>query len=63
MKVNCYLTHNAPPDFGPFWAPETLRAIAEQLCQIADTGEVSNERLTITFTFEEPLPGLPTGTA
>lgn len=59
MKVSVFLTHSAPTDFGPFWVPETLRAIADQLCQIADTGEVSNERLTITFTFEEPLPGLP----
>lgn len=58
-KVNIYLTHSAPPDFGDFWTPETLRAIANQLLDIADTGETSNERLTITFTFDNLLPGLP----
>lgn len=51
--VKVFLTHTAPDDFGGFWRPETLRAIAEQLCQIADSGEVSNDRLTITFTFED----------
>lgn len=59
MKVNVYLTHSAPADFGDFWTSETLRAVANQLLDIADSGETSNERLTITMTFNDLLPGLP----
>lgn len=63
MKVSVYLTHTAPPDFGGFWRPETLRAIAAQLEELAATGLVSNDRIGFVFTLSEPmraaLSGLP----